>query len=94
MYTYDSTSQAIPGYRFQYQVPPTSAALSISRMLPHTEFPEPGPGEQSAEPGADDRDVDLVGQWAAGESRIAPGVLGESSKWAGDLDVLRDAVIA
>ena len=33
MYTYDSTSQAMPGYRFQYQVPPTSAALSISRML-------------------------------------------------------------
>lgn len=31
MYTYDSTSQWIPGYRFQYQVPPTSPASSIIR---------------------------------------------------------------
>ena len=32
---YDSTSQAAPGYRFQYQVPPTSPPCSISRILPN-----------------------------------------------------------
>ena len=29
---YDSTSHMAPGYLFQYHVPPTSAALSISRI--------------------------------------------------------------
>ena len=30
-YEYDSTSQAMPGYRFQYQVPPTSPPFSQKR---------------------------------------------------------------
>ena len=60
----------------------------------HAEFAQPGPGEKPSEPGADDRDVDLVGQRLASEVRIAPGILGESSKRTGDLDVLRDAVRA
>ena len=29
---YDSTSQRIPGYRFQYHVPPKSAPFSMIRM--------------------------------------------------------------
>ena len=58
----------------------------------HAQFPEPGPDQKPAEAGADDRDVHLIEQGGAGEVRVAPGVFRESSKWAGDLDVLRDTV--
>ena len=58
----------------------------------HTQFAQPGAGEKPSEPGADDRDVDLVGQGVAGEIRVAPGVLRETGKRTGDLDVLRDTV--
>ena len=58
----------------------------------HAELPQPGTGQQSAEPGADDRDIDLVGQRGAGEMRVTPGVFGESSERPGDLDVLCDSV--
>ena len=60
----------------------------------HAELAQPRSGEQSAETGADDRDVDLVGQRCAREIRIAPGIVGESRKRPGDFDVLRDAVRA
>ena len=92
MYTYDSTSQAMPGYRFQYQVPPTSAALSISRMLctpssrsraPVRSPPNPAPmiaTSTSSDNGSRVNSGSLQGSFA------------KSSKRTGDLDVLRDAV--
>ncbi len=58
----------------------------------HAQFPEPGPGEQSPETGADDRDIDLVGDRVAGEMRITPRIVGKSSKLACDFDVLRDPI--
>ena len=82
----------MPGYRFQYQVPPTSAALSISRMLSTPSSRSRAPVEQSPETGADDRNINLVGQRLASEIRVAPGVFGKAGKRALDFDVLRNAV--
>ena len=58
----------------------------------HAQFPQPRTDEQSAESGADDRDINLVGQPVANEMRITPRVFGKSSKRAGHFDVLCDAV--
>ena len=58
----------------------------------HTELAQPGPGQQSAESGADDRDIDVVAQWRPGEIWFAPRIFGELGKGPCDLDVLCDSV--
>ena len=58
----------------------------------HTQVAQPRPDEQSPEAGADDRDVDIVGQRVARETGVAPGVVREASKRPCDFDVLGDAV--
>jgi hypothetical protein len=58
----------------------------------HAEFPQPGSGEQTTETGADDRDIDLVRQRIAREVRIAPRVVGKTSKRTSDLEILRNTV--
>ena len=44
------------------------------------ESPQPRPDEQPAEAGADDRDVDLVGDGVAGEVRVGPRVVAEPTE--------------
>jgi hypothetical protein len=58
----------------------------------HSQFSKPCPGEESPKAGADDGDVDLVGQRVARKMRITPRIVGKSSKLACDFDVLRNAV--
>ena len=55
-------SQWMPGYRFQYQVPPKSPPFSITRIDSHARLPQPCGGEQAAEPATDDHRVDPVQQ--------------------------------
>ena len=73
-------------------MPPTSAALSISRTLSTPSCLQPRPDQQPAEAGADDRDIDRVGDGVAGEVGVGPRVVAEPTECAGDLDVLRDPV--
>jgi hypothetical protein len=58
----------------------------------HAQFAESGTGEKPSEPGADNRDVDLVGQRVADEILIAPRIVREVGKRTGDLDVLLYAI--
>ena len=50
---------------------PVPGAADVGGLVdqPHAldaEFAQPRPGQQAAETGADDRDVDLVGEWVRG----------------------------
>ena len=78
---------------------PVPGAAHVGRPVdqPHAfdaELAQPRPRQQPAEAGADDRHVDLVGERFADEIPVRPRVFGEPGEFAGDLDVLRDAVRA
>ena len=57
-----------------------------------TELTQPGSREQTTEPGADDRDVDVVGDGLTREVRIGPRIISERREVTRDLDVLVDPI--
>lgn len=78
---------------------PVPGAADVGRLVDQpdvgdAEFPQPGTGKQTAEPGADDRDVDLVGDRLTRFGRTRPRVGRETGEITGHLDVLTDTVRA
>ena len=76
---------------------PVPGAADVGGLVdqPHVldaELLAPRADEQSAEAGADDRDVDGIVRWGRAEFRIGPRIVAEPCECAGDLDVLGDAV--
>ena len=79
----------MPGYRFQYQVPPTSAALSINRMLCTPSSRNRAPVSSPPKPApmiATSTSSDSGSRVKCGS---APRIVGKSSKRPSDFDVLR-----
>jgi hypothetical protein len=77
---------------------PVPRAADITRLLDQAQAPVAGlaqarPHEQTAEPAADDGDVDLVEQRVTREARLDVGVVDIVGELGGDLDVLLVAVV-
>ena len=71
----------LPGYLFQYQVPPKSPPFSMMRKSSMPASAEPGAGDQAGESAADDGDGDVVDQRGAVD-RLGVGIVAGSRRTA------------